>query len=65
MRDVNWGLIWSGIAALAVVTITCILVVASDSGPSGRTFNSFWLFILLPIVATLAGAIVLVGREPS
>lgn len=59
----NWGLIWGGLAALAVVTITCILIVSSDGGLNARTFNSFWLFILLPIAATAAGAIVLAGRE--
>lgn len=61
----NWGLLWSGIGALFVVMIVIVLIVATDSGINTHTFNSFWLFILLPLVATLAGALVLAGREPS
>ena len=59
----NWGLLWAGLGAVAVVAIAGILIAASDTQTS-HTFNSAWLFVLFPLLATVAGAIVLAGRDP-
>ena len=61
----NWGLLWGGLGALFVVMIVVVLIISTDSGVNSHTFNSFWLFILLPLIATISGALVLAGREPS
>jgi hypothetical protein len=59
----NWGLLWGGIAAVAVVAIACILFISSDAPPSA-SHNGIWAFLLvLPIAIPLAGALVLAGRD--
>lgn len=60
-RIMNWAIIASGLGAVAVVTILCVLIAASDT--TSHAFNSAWLFVLFPIAMTAAGALLLAGRE--
>lgn len=53
--QVHWGLLWSGLGALAIVAIIGALLAGSNNG--------VWLEAWLPIAAVLGGAMVLAGRE--
>lgn len=53
--QVSWGLLWSGLGALAIVAIIGALLAGSNNG--------VWLEALLPLAMVLGGAVVLAGRE--
>lgn len=52
----------AGLGAVAIVTIIGILLAATNSTDHNSTIG-VWLIALLPLGATIAGAIVLAGRE--
>lgn len=61
----RWGLLWAGLGALAVVTIIGVLLGAASSGNGNSNTSGVFLVALLPIGATIAGAILLAGRDPE
>ncbi len=62
---VRWGILWAGLGALAVVTIIGVLLGASSAGNGNNNTSGVFLVALLPIGATIAGAILLAGRDPE
>jgi energy-converting hydrogenase Eha subunit A len=58
----KWGLLWSGLCAVAIVAIMGMVIAGSD-GPTSHSFNSAWLFVIFPLLATGAGALVIAGRD--
>jgi hypothetical protein len=52
----RWGLVGAGLGALVTIMMVGILLAASTYG--------VWLVALLPLGATMSGAILLAGREP-
>jgi hypothetical protein len=55
----NWGLVWTGLGALATVTIIGLLIAQGDA----NTSHGIWLVAFLPLAAVCAGAILLAGRD--
>ena len=52
----RWGLVGTGLGALAIITGLGIFLAANNDG--------VWLVALLPLGAVSSGAILLAGREP-